>query len=127
MTSKLGRKEPSEKKTGFFKGGLEKARVWMDENRRTTAIAMFATLLLSFSYLMFRVAFLHQNNLNSGVNDTFKEVNKSFGDSARSRLSEDMEEYIMLKQIQMELEGMMNDTSQIDTVRVGEILKYLTQ
>jgi hypothetical protein len=99
--------------------------VKLDERPSRTGI--FMAVILFIVLCLYTVSFINRWNNPSGYDPENKNpielIRQGFGDSIS--ISDKFSEYLLLLEIQKELEEMLQDTTRIDSTRVEELLKIL--
>jgi predicted PurR-regulated permease PerM len=119
------------KRNSFFKPVRHwwvKKKEGLDENPRKTAIWMAVILTVAFIIFIVRtVIFFNQPTQQSNSIDLYRGIKQNYNDSIapKQRLISTLDEYILLIEIQDELEKMQENPDKIDTVRVNELYKKL--
>ena len=107
----------------------KRAIKWLEERGRTTAIVLFSITVCLFIFFCINT---WKNFRNPRVSTGYErpEVNlapKGVYDSMRYNILDDLSELMILMQLQKEIEEMQKDPSKVDSARVEELYKLLTQ
>jgi len=92
-------------------------------SRTATGMAVILFIVLCLYILSFMARWHKPSKYNPENLQLIEHIRQGFRDSVS--ITDQFTEYLLLLEIQKELEEMLRDTTKIDSTRVDELLKYL--